>query len=112
MVQSANLWKGDDLPELALLCRSWLGRTLLKRKVRAGAIVAPPVVRKDLAEMPLVENDTVVQALSTQRSNELLLCGAVRCAVGCAVTSGSIEVRTDRDVARCTVPPRVESPQS
>jgi hypothetical protein len=61
MVQSANPWKCDDLPEFALVHRSRLGRILLKRKMRPGAIVVPPVVRKDLAEMPLVENDYVAQ---------------------------------------------------
>jgi len=56
MAQTANLWQGDDLPELALVYRSRLGRILLKRKLRPGGIVVPPVVRKDLVEMPLVEN--------------------------------------------------------
>jgi hypothetical protein len=77
MVQSANPWKCDDLPEFALVHRSRLGRILLKRKMRPGAIVVPPVVRKDLAEMPLVENDYVAQILSTQRSNESLRIGVL-----------------------------------
>ena len=75
MVQSANLWKCDDLPEFALVHRSRLGRILLKCKMRPGAIVVPPVVRKDSAEMPLFENDHMIEALSTQRSNESLRIG-------------------------------------
>ena len=77
MVQSANLWKCDDLPEFALVHHSRLGRTLLERQMRPGAIVVPGVRGKDPAELPLVEDDHVVQALSTQGANESLRVGVL-----------------------------------
>ena len=72
MVQSPDLGESDDLSKLSLVRRSRIGRVLLEREVSAGAVVVLPVVREDSAEMPLVENDYVVQALSAQGSNESL----------------------------------------
>ena len=72
MVQSANLWKCDDLSEISVVDRPPFWRVLLKCEMRPGAIVVARVRGEDPAEMPLVENDDVVQALSTQRSNESL----------------------------------------
>ncbi len=45
--------------------------------MRPAAIVVPGVRGEDPAELPLVENDYVVQALSAQRSNESLRVGVL-----------------------------------
>jgi hypothetical protein len=77
MVQTANLWKCDDLPEFTLVHHSRLGRILFKPEMRPGAIVVLPVVRKDSAEVPLVQNENVIQALAPQRSDESLRVGVL-----------------------------------
>ena len=77
MVQSPDLGESDDLSTLSLVRRSRIGRVLLEREVSTGPVVVLPVVREDSAEMPLVENDYVVQALSAQRSNESLRVGVL-----------------------------------
>ena len=75
MMESADLGERDDLSEISVVDRPPFRRVLLQRKMRAGAIVVPPVVRKDSAEMPLVEDDYVVQTLSAQGANESLRIG-------------------------------------
>ena len=77
MVEPTYLRKGDDLSELLPVHEPRLGRIFLEGKMRPGAIVVPAVVRKDSAEMPLVEDDYVVQTLSAQRSNESLRVGVL-----------------------------------
>ena len=72
MVQSPDLGERGDLSKFSLVCRSWIGRILVEREMRPCAVVVARVVREHSAEMPLVENDYVVQALPTQRSNESL----------------------------------------
>ncbi len=75
MMESADLGERGDLSESSVLDRPPFRRVLLQRKMRPGAIVVPPVVRKDSAEMPLVEDDYVVQTLSAQGANESLRIG-------------------------------------
>jgi len=77
MVESTYLLKGDDLSELLPVHEPRLGRIFLEGKVRPGAIGVPAVVRKDSAEMPLVEDDNVFQTLSAQRSKESLRVGVL-----------------------------------
>jgi hypothetical protein len=72
-----DLGESDELSKLSLVRRSRIGRVLLEREVSAGAVVVPPVGREGSAEMPLVENEDVVQALSEQRSNESLRVGVL-----------------------------------
>ena len=77
MVESTYLLKGDDLSELLPVHEPRLGRIFLEGKMRPGAIGVPAVVRKDSAEMPLVEDDNVFQTLSAQRSKESLRVGVL-----------------------------------
>ena len=72
MMESSDLGERDDLSEISVVDRPPFWRVLLKCEMRPGAIVVARVRGEDPAEMPLVENDDVVQALSTQRANESL----------------------------------------
>ena len=72
MMESSDLGERDDLSKISVVDRPPFWRVLLECEMCPGAIVVARVRGEDPAEMPLVENDDVVQALSTQRSNESL----------------------------------------
>ncbi len=77
MMKPADLGDRDDLSDISVVGRPLIRRILLERQMRPGAIVVTPVVGKDSAEMPLVENDYVVQTLSAQGANESLRIGVL-----------------------------------
>ena len=72
MMESSDLGERDDLSEISVVVRPPFWRVHLNCEMRPGAVVVAREIRKDPAEMPLVENDDMVQALSTQRSDESL----------------------------------------
>jgi len=72
MMESSDLGERDDLSEISVVDRPPFWRVLLECEMCPGAIVVARVRGEDPAEMPLVENDDVVQALSAQGANESL----------------------------------------
>jgi hypothetical protein len=58
---------GGDINDVAGLAQR---RFLLQALVRTVAVVVPGVLSQDLAEMPLAEDQYVVQALTAERANE------------------------------------------
>ncbi len=72
MMESPDLGERHDLSEISVMDRPPFRRVLLKRQMRPGAVVVARVIRNHAAEMPLVEDDYVVQTLSAQGANKSL----------------------------------------
>ena len=64
MVQAANLGKLDDPAQLGSLDDPRLRRVAVQRQVTACPVVAVEVVAKDAAQVLLVQNDHMVQAVA------------------------------------------------
>ena len=66
MVQPANLWNNDNLTSVDSLNRTWFGRVLSEREMRARLIVIRHVAPKDSQQVTLVEGDDVIEAFPAQ----------------------------------------------
>ena len=69
MMEPADFGEYDDLSAPSVVDSPPFGRILLERQMGASAIVVACVVRKNPAQMALMENDDGVEALSTRRLN-------------------------------------------
>lgn len=76
-MQSAYLWEHDDGPELSPIRPSSVRSILRKRQMCARAVVVVDILREDPARVALVEDDDVIQALATERSDEALRVGVM-----------------------------------
>ena len=56
--------KGHDCSLIWLLNRSWYRTLLIERQVRSRLMIIPGVGFQHLSQMPLIENDDVIQTLS------------------------------------------------
>lgn len=65
MMQSAYLRDGDDITFGRRFRVAWRRRVAIQGQVAAGIVVMVEVTRKDAVQMPLVQRDHVIQALST-----------------------------------------------
>ena len=72
MVEAADLWKRDDVPHLRHLDRSRFGRVLVQRKMRSRPVVIREVRAQQSPQMRLIDNDDVIEKLSTNRSDQAL----------------------------------------
>ncbi len=65
MMESANLWKGDDLARFGTI--DWPGdRTVLTQgQVSVGAVIVVEVGCENAPQMPLADDDQVVEAFSS-----------------------------------------------
>jgi len=63
MMQATNFGNLHDGANLRPLDRSHVGRILLQREVSASAVIVREVAGQEMAEVPLAENEHVVQTL-------------------------------------------------
>ena len=61
MVESANLWEGDDLACFRALDRPGDRAVLTQRQVSARTVVVVELRRENASSMPLVDDDQVVE---------------------------------------------------
>src|SRR3989442_14951600 len=72
MMKATDFSNRDDLAEFRPLNWSAVGCVLVERQVSAGPMIVGEVRGQDASQMPLGENDDVVQALASHRTNEPL----------------------------------------
>ena len=72
MVQAANLGNGDDLASSRALCRAFHWAIFGKREVCPGSMVVVDVGRENTPQVPLVEDDCIVQTVSADRADDAL----------------------------------------
>lgn len=72
MMQPANLRNRDHPTTIRWLNISSNRRVVIERQMRASVMVVVEVVREDPSEVAFIENDTVIKALATDRSDDSL----------------------------------------
>lgn len=72
MVEPSDARKRDDVAVLGPLHRSPGGRIAVERHVGPVVVVEPDVVASEPEQVPLVEDDDVVEQLAADRSDEAL----------------------------------------
>src|SRR6266446_10182674 len=72
MMKATDFSNRDDLAEFRPLNWSAVGCVLVERQVSAGPMIVGEVRGQDASQMPLGENDDMVQALASHRANEPL----------------------------------------
>ncbi len=70
MMKSANLWKGDNLALARRLSRARLRAILAERQMSSGSMVIVEVGGKNPPQVPLIEDDDLVQALAPDRTDD------------------------------------------
>lgn len=70
MVQTADLWEGNNGT-----CRGWqyrtrLGAILAEREMRAALVVILKVCRQYTAQVTLIEDDDMIEAFATDRADD------------------------------------------
>ena len=78
MVQPADLGPRHDTTGAGRLDGACLGRVLAEREVRSRALLIRDVRSKHLSEMPLVEDDHVVQTLEADGPDDAFDVGILR----------------------------------
>jgi len=76
-MQAADLRDGDHLSDLPLHDRAGLGAILIKRQMRAGALVVVDVRGQDAAQMAFVEDHDVIETLAADRTDHALDVGVL-----------------------------------
>ena len=77
MMQATDFWERDDRARGGQVYRTGLRAILVKRQMRSRLVVISKIRRKHAAQMALVENDDVVETLSTDRANDALYIGVL-----------------------------------
>ena len=72
VVQAANFRKLYDPARRGELDGSEVGRVFLEREVRARLMVIDEVAVQDAAQVPLAEDENVIQALASDRTDQAL----------------------------------------
>jgi len=72
MVESADLGQSNDAAVLGRLDGAWLGRILVEREVRPRAVIVAEVAVQPLTEVSLVEDDHMVEKLTTDGADQAL----------------------------------------
>jgi hypothetical protein len=70
MMQTSDLREGNDLARGWWVYWARLGAILVQRQMRARLIVIGKIRSQDLTQMPLAENENVIQTVAPKRSNE------------------------------------------
>jgi hypothetical protein len=73
MVQTANLWKGDNVACGWRLYGSRLGAILGEREMRAASVVIFKVRRQHTAQVTLIEDDDVMETVAADRADDALV---------------------------------------
>src|SRR5260221_8260330 len=70
MMETADFGDRDDRPGGCSRDRSVIRRVLLDAKVRSTSMIVPAIGPEDAPEMRLVEDDHVIETLSSDRANQ------------------------------------------
>ena len=70
MVQTVDLWEGDNCASRGWLYGPRLGAILAEREMRAASVVVFKVCRQHTAQVPLIEDDDVIETFATDRAND------------------------------------------
>ena len=71
-MQAANFGNRDDRTEFRRFDRPPIGCIFVEREVRPGPVIVREVRGQDASQVPLFENDDMVQALAANRADESL----------------------------------------
>ena len=69
-MQTTDFGNRADRAELRRLDRPSVGCILIEREMRAGPVIVREVRGQDASQVPLAENDDMVQALASYGANE------------------------------------------
>jgi hypothetical protein len=72
VMESPNFWHGDHLPVLWRLDRSRLWTVHRQRQMGSPAVIIRKVTRQEALQMPLVQNDYMIEDLTTDAPDEAL----------------------------------------
>jgi hypothetical protein len=64
MMQTADVWEGDDRSQVRLLDRSWFWALFVQRKMRSRLVVVREIGAKRVFQVHLIEDDNVIDALA------------------------------------------------
>jgi hypothetical protein len=70
MMETTDFGDRDDRPDGCSRDRSVIWRVLVEAEVRSTPMIVPAVGREDAPEMGLVDDDHVIEALSSDRANQ------------------------------------------
>src|SRR5262245_1977001 len=70
MVKTADLGDRDDCACGRRTGRSLIGRVLLEAEMRAAPMIIADIGRKNPSEMRLIDDDDVIEALASDRSDQ------------------------------------------
>ena len=70
MMQAADFGNRDDRAEIRPLDWPAVGRVLVEREVSARPVIVREVARQGTAQVPFAEDEDVLQALASDRSDE------------------------------------------
>src|SRR5882724_8739003 len=90
VMQATDFGNFHDPARLGELDGPDVRRILVEREMRASPVIVREVRGQDASQMPLAENDSMVEALASHRADEPLREGILPRAVGGAVRTSSI----------------------
>lgn len=78
MVEAGDHGELDDIPVVRRLHLPWFRGVLLQRQVRSATVIVSEIISKNPAQVTVVEDDQMIDAVSTQCSDgELVAIDAV-----------------------------------
>jgi hypothetical protein len=77
MVQTADLWEGDNGACGGWLYGPGLGAILVQREMRAASVVIVKVCRQHTAQVTLIEDDDVIETFAADRADDALDIGVL-----------------------------------
>ena len=77
MVQTADLWEGDNGACGGWLYEPRLGAILVQREMRAALVVIVKVCRQHTAQVTLIEDDNVIKTFAADRADDALDIGVL-----------------------------------
>jgi hypothetical protein len=70
MMQTANLWEGNNGACRGWLYRTRLGAIIVQREMRAASVVILKVCRQHSAQVTLIEDDDVIETFAADRADD------------------------------------------
>jgi hypothetical protein len=77
MMQTADLGEGNNIACGGKLHATRPWAVFVEREMRSGIMMILKVARQDVTQMTLVEDDNMIQALTTDRTDEMLDVGVL-----------------------------------
>ena len=77
MMQTTDLWEGDNLACRGRLYAARLRTILVEREMGSGPVMVLKIPRQDAAQVMLVKDDDVIQTFAADRADEALDIGVL-----------------------------------